>query len=104
MMLEDRSVRNDEYPLERETMCYKIGILLFLGMLVSALLTGCTITLKGEGEFGFRQSTEWAFYHEVNQDESEGTSTSNIDSPPFIEWLLTPAEEPQAASTDSGVD
>jgi len=51
------------------------------------LISGCTTTLKNQGDIGFRASTEWAFFHRAAKTSDE-PATSNLDVPSIEELIL----------------
>lgn len=78
----------------------------FIGVLVT-IVAGCTFTLKDNGEIGFKQSTEWAFYHQTS--ETKSTASSNLEAPSVEEWLFKgkdtetpPSPKEPAAKPDGG--
>lgn len=65
---------------------YLLGALTtFLATFGGCLSTGCTMTLADKGEFGFKQSTEWGFYHTASK--TEATAVSNLEVPAIVEWV-----------------
>lgn len=77
--------------------CFPLSVVVSL-LMGGCLLTGCSILLEGEGEVGFRQSTEWALYHEA-QPTIERASKSAIESQSLEEWLFGEPTEPVCVST-----
>jgi len=73
-------------------------VIVVLSLLVVWLCSGCSIDLIGEGEFGFRQSTQWALYHEA-QPTIERMSKSEIHSQPLEEWFDARLEGPAEVNT-----
>ena len=91
---------------------WDVALCLALGWVIVAAM-GCTFTLKDQGEIGFKQSTEWAFYHTAS--ETHSTASSNLEAPSVEEWLFKdkdsvpppsptePAEpEPPGGTPDGG--
>ena len=82
-------------------------VMLALGCcLAVCLLTGCSIPLFGEGEVGFRQATDWAFYHEAElTPEGVRKSEASIDFPSLEEWLFGDTTDPvDVGASTSGLD
>ena len=62
----------------------RIVLLLCLG---GCLTTGCTTTLKNQGEVGFRYGTEFTFFHRAAQTSPE-PAVSKTEVPALTEWLF----------------
>lgn len=59
--------------------------------LLAGTCSGCTMTLADKGEFGFKQSTSWGFYHEATATEAK--ATSKLEAPTIIDWLTGGIDE-----------
>lgn len=61
-------------------------------------LAGCTMTLADKGEFGFKQSTEWGFYHTASK--TDATAVSNVEAPTIVEWVTGKNEPAETEAVD----
>ena len=71
----------------------KSFVSLLTSISIGTLCIGCTFTQSGHGEYGFRQSTEWAFYHRANADKKHIKASSNTEFTSLEQWLFESAQE-----------
>jgi hypothetical protein len=48
---------------------------------------GCVIDLHGNGEFGFRSTSQWAFYHATEKADETQSSRSELSSQPLLDYI-----------------
>jgi hypothetical protein len=54
--------------------------------------------LDGRGEVGFKQCTEWAFYHETQPNAENMNAEAELKSQPLLDYLAKQTDEEAPAN------
>ncbi len=61
-----------------------LNILIVASLLLP--LSGCTVHLKGNGEWGWQQTSRWAFYQDTDTTPGECLSASSLQ--PLVDYFI----------------
>lgn len=78
------------------------AMLFTVALAMGGCLMGCSILLDGNGEFGFKQSTSWGFYHETEKNDADDNSKAELEAQAILDYVLP--DKDATAPTGAGTD